>query len=343
MAKKKKNTFDSSGSPVVVGSSPQKTTTSKFGTFTPYSPPPLPSGSYDPAIDAQLGAAQRGLGDLVGDYNVNQSRAGVDYGLQQSQLVQQRDRGYQDIASSYNRGLQDYRTSLSRGNEDNQRTYDYGTADYNTQLSRGGEDYNRSVGLLQRSYQQLQNRQAQSISAAGLRGGASLQAAAKRAANEAIDRQPLDTGWQRQQQDIGTGKSRLLDAYNTNWSRMQQDYSTGTGRLGEDFNTNNLRLSQDSDYQIGSLGLQYQRSTDDAATQLLRAQREAGQFGVDTEAEKAFAAGLSGYVAPGRGDKGGIPQNEHVDANGNHYQTFDQGGVRYYVRPDGSVIKTKKL
>jgi hypothetical protein len=242
----------------------------RFKPFKPYQAPPLPSGSYDPALDAQLGAANRGLGDTQADYATQAQRNQIDYGLQQDQINLGKTRGLQDLTTGFN---------------------------------RGNQDLDRSVMLLQRSYSQLQNRQAQDAAAAGVHGGAALQAAAKRAENMAIDRQPLDT--QR--------------------ARLGEDYATGTSRLNEDTSS-----------QLGQLGIGYQRSTDDASTALARAQREGGQFGIDTQAQKAFQAAQSGYEAPAG------PKNEFVGPKGNPYRIVRRGGVDYYVRPDGSVAKKRK-
>lgn len=288
--------------------------------FTPYQAPPLPSGFYDPNLDAQLAAAQRGLGDTTQDYATQASRNQIDYGLQQDaiNLNQSRgladyqtnyDRGSQDLTTGYNRNSQDLTTNFNRGSQDLNTGYSRGTQDLNTGFSRGNEDLDRSVMLLQRSYSQLQNRQSQDAAAAGVSGGAALQAAAKRAANMAIDRQPLDTSRARLGQDYTTNTSRLGEDYRTNTSRLGEDYTTNSGRLGEDYSTNSSRLgqdfatgtgrlTQDTANQLGQLGIGYQRTTDDAATALARAQREAGQFGIDTEAQKAFQVAQSGYVPP---------------------------------------------
>jgi hypothetical protein len=99
-------------------------------------------------------------------------------------------------------------------------------------------------------------------------------------------------------------------------------------------------LNEDTSSQLGQLGIGYQRSTDDASTALARAQREGGQFGIDTQAQKAFQAAQSGYEAPAG------PKNEFVGPKGNPYRIVRRGGVDYYVartgrsrrrgRPDGS-------
>lgn len=56
---------------------------SPFQPFKPYQPPD-PAGYYDPALNAQLGAAHRGYADTQDDVSLAGIRAGEDYGIQQS-------------------------------------------------------------------------------------------------------------------------------------------------------------------------------------------------------------------------------------------------------------------
>src|SRR4051794_21920014 len=49
-------------------------------------PPPIPSGYYDPALDAQLRAAQRGYGDFQQDTALAGTRSAADYGIQTNDI-----------------------------------------------------------------------------------------------------------------------------------------------------------------------------------------------------------------------------------------------------------------
>jgi hypothetical protein len=209
----------------------------------PWVQPPPPTGSFDPALDAQRRAATRGLGDTVADIGTANTRDTVDYGLNRD-----------DILRAQTRGLADLTTSRDRG---------YG-------------DVDRQVSVLHRGFQTLAGQQRQQFQAHGLGyGGAALQAAAKRQANEAFDRQPLDVARR---------------------------------RIGEDFTRGSGRLNEDTGLQLGRLALDYAppdatnplggRRFQDRATQLTRAQREDTAFGLDTGAEKIFQATQSGWVPP---------------------------------------------
>jgi hypothetical protein len=196
------------------------------------SPPP---GSYDPAIDAQVGQTQRGLADLLVDYTRDYGepgtalggRAGEDYGL-----------GVAGVERDYGRSI----------------------ADLMRNRGRAGEDYGQQIAGLQRSFAQLGSQQTQAARAAGVqRGGALAQALAKRNANQAIARQPLDTSF----------------------ARFNEDSALDEGRLGENRGV-----------ALGGLRTGLLRGTEDAATQLARAQRENAQFGLDATAQKFFQANL---------------------------------------------------
>lgn len=214
-----------------------------------------PTGFYDPALDAQRGSASRGLGYLEQDTELAGARAAQDYTF----------------------GTEDLRRGLDRTNFDLAQQRDRGYADLDTQLSRGTQDYDRSITGLTRSYQQLGRRQAEGSRAAGvLSGGMALKAAAVRAQNQAIDREPLDTSFRRMGEDIGRDRTRLGEDIDTAGGRAYQDWNIGTGRLGVDYN----------------------RGVTDRATTLGRAGDENTQFGLDLDAQRLFQATQAGWVPP---------------------------------------------
>lgn len=56
-----------------------------------------PPGWYDPALQAQLRASHRGLGDLTRDTELATARAGQDYTFNRDALGRTRDRGFEDV------------------------------------------------------------------------------------------------------------------------------------------------------------------------------------------------------------------------------------------------------
>ncbi len=218
------------------------------------SPPP---GTYDPAIDAQVGQAQRGLGDMLSDYvrdfgepgTALGGRSGEDYTLGKQQVQRQLDDGMQDIGRSGDRGL----------------------ADILRDRARGGEDYQTSIAGVQRGFAQLGAAQGQTARAAGVqRGGALAQALAKRQANEQIARKPIDTGFQ----------------------RFGADSAQAETRLGEDRSRATERLQTGAGLDFGALDRGLLRGTEDAATGLARADRENTRFGLDATAQRFYQANV---------------------------------------------------
>lgn len=150
--------------------------------FTPFAPPPIPSGYYDPNLDAQRDAASRGLLDTQEDVG--------------------------------------------------------------TQERRGGEDYNTNVAALTKHYTDLGTAQGEQANAYGVvpGGGALLQAAAKRAANQATDQGNLDSTYNRSIADLGNTLTRAQreDVFygqdvgaQKNFQAQQAGYAAPTGPSNE--------------------------------------------------------------------------------------------------------------
>lgn len=180
-----------------------------FPGFTPYQPPPIPSGYYDPALDAQRQAASRGLLNTEQDVGVAGRRAQEDLGYETGQ-----------INTGYQRGIED--TEFQRS---------YANADFTQQHDWNAQDYDRSVGLLTRQYGQQGRQQGEQARKYGVTsGGIALLSAAKRAENQAIDRGVIDTGYQRAQSTLTTQHDRTLQGLDTTQSRMGDDRTTQLGR-----------------------------------------------------------------------------------------------------------------
>jgi hypothetical protein len=159
---------------------------SPFRPFKPYQPPPLPTGTYDPALDAQRAAAARGYGDLQQDTALAGTRAAEDYGFTVNQ-------------------------------------------------------YNQQVAALTKHYQDLGTAQDERANAYGVvpGGGALLQSAAKRQANQATDKIPLDTA-------LG----QATDAY----QRGVTDRSNVLTRGGRENTFYGLDVGSEKAYQAGQAG-----------------------------------------------------------------------------------------
>ncbi|HEY4096155.1 MAG TPA: hypothetical protein VGM33_11610 [Baekduia sp.] len=282
--------------------------------FTPFQQERPPVGYYDPSFDAAQAAAGRGLGDLQQDSDTQNLRDTVDYGLGMDALGRTQARGLADIETQ--------RGQIGQG-------YDRSIADLDTAGARGQQDHDQAIVAMQRRYSQLGDTQRQQQAQHGvMRGGAMLQAAAKRTANQAIDQAPIDQQLQRQQQDIGTQRARL-----------GEDRTSQLGQLG----TAQGRLNDDTTLQQGQLGLMQAppdannpfggRSFQDRTTALTRAQRENSAFGLDSDASRAYEASGQGWTPPT------APSNEFVDAaTGQHRQTQIRGNNTVAIDQYGKVL-----
>jgi hypothetical protein len=246
------------------------------GGFSPFAAPERPPpGTYDPSIDAQVRASGRGLGDLQQDTGIANQRGQDDFLTGQGELQRALDRRLADAGTERTRHHSDFEQLLG----------DIGTA-----RTREGEDYGTSLANLGRRYDQLGTSQAERATAAGFvpGGGALQQALEKRMANQAIDRQPIDTSHTRAGQDFAEREANARNLEN----RDVADYSSLVGSGGQDG-----RLQEDFQSQLG-LGLS--RGNEDRANTLARAGRENDQFGLDASAQRWFQATQAGYDPPGR-------------------------------------------
>lgn len=253
-------------------------------------PPPVtapPAGSYDPNLDASLSSAQRGYTDLQGDIERSGVRAASDFGLGQGQLETRRSQGLADIMRSRTRAGEDFGAQRAGVEQASGRSL----SDILRSRRRGSEDYASSIANLNRQYSQLGDRQRQGAQQAGVaRGGALQQAAAKRTANQALDRQPMDTNYGRFVADSGQAEQRLGQDKATSLGRI----GTAETRAGEDAATAEQRLNLGVDTAQGDLALGYQRNNEDSTTKLQRAGRELGFFTQDTNANRFWQALNSG-------------------------------------------------
>ena len=278
------------------------------GLPAPYAPPgpTKPAyGSYDPALDQGERAANRGLIDLLADISTGNERALSDYGLNREDIQLQLDRNLQDTGLArgdyerdYGRGITDLRTNRSRAGEDFQGSL----GDLLKSRERGGEDYRTAMAGLDRSYERLGSSQTQAQGKAGVSsGGALAQAMAKRQANQALDREPVDTNYRRFNEDSARGEGQLRQ----NFDRFNQDSALQEGRMGEDrgvamsrFDLGDTRARADTGRAFGGLGLNLQRGFEDRTVQGTRAERENVFYGQDVNETRIDQAKQAGMLQP---------------------------------------------
>jgi hypothetical protein len=247
----------------------RKRSTGFTPTTTPTMPPP---GYYDPGLEAQFGAAERGYGDLTEDTSTGNLRAGGDYQLGNEAIDRATGRTLGDIMIGRQRSAADTAT--------------------------------RTQGL-QRQFTNLGNVQAQQQAYANaLPGsGAMAESMRKRAANQAIGQQAIDTQAQRET---------------------------------EGFNTAETRTIEDAGLQKGANLLGFTRGTDDRNLALRRGGRELTQFGLDTSKAAFGQAKQMGWAPPP------VPGNEFTSKGGTVYRVLKRRtGGNVFQMPSGRRSRTR--
>jgi hypothetical protein len=227
----------------------------------PKGTPNPPPGSYDPNLDSELGRSKRGLEDLLSD---------IGGGTGSDPLGIQRVRAQDDLATAYGevgqaRARAGYDYDTATGNVET--GYQRNLSDLLKAREQGTQDYGTNIAGVQRGYQNLGTAQAGAQRKAGVAlGGAAEQARQKRAANEAIDRAPIDTAY-----------GRFIDQSNLTQGRLGEDKQRNLAELLRSY----TRGDQDLTTQGEKMGLAFQRQDTDWATQVQRGKREAGAFAGD--------------------------------------------------------------
>lgn len=181
-----------------------------------------PAGRYDPALDAQVRASDRGYHDLQQDTSRDQGRLLSDFNINTTA-----------VDARTNSALADAFTSGTRL-----------TQDYGRQTGRLGEDYSRQTGDLQRNVQQLGDQQASQANAQGVLDPSSAQAALQaRAVNQRRDQGLIDQTRDRSLQDMTTSKDRGLADLLTGANRAVYAGNTAKGNLGLALTRGNEDLS----------------------------------------------------------------------------------------------------
>lgn len=285
---------------------------------SPLGPPP---GTYDPQLDASLRASQRGLEDFLFDTRRAGQRSLADYRIGRQEAAIGRTRGRRDLSNAVADAAQDYRvgkadigSEYGRSLADLLLNRDRSLADIGQTRSRSQEDYGEAVAGLQRRYGILGSQQNQAARAAGLSASSyAAQAAAKRAANQAVERKPLDTSLARTLQDLDLSEGRLKEDVGTAQTRLGENrdramlgLDTAAGRSGRDLAAQTRRLEQDYTRLLGSPGkpnegrlyTDYYRGVEDRAESERRARREASKFGQDIAGSQYYQARYGAGTLP---------------------------------------------
>lgn len=208
------------------------------------SPPPF---TFDPGLEAQRQQLERGVQDTKQDLRIRARRERQDFTTQRRDIQRGARRGRKDIQLDSRRGLRGVR---------------FQREDLRRDASRGMQDFALRLGGLHREYAQRANSQNQEARAAGLGdSGAMAEGAQKRATNLAIERQPIDLGVQRLQQDVDTSMGRLGVAARD----IRIDTRTGMQRLRQDTKQTKKLARQGFTRSRRDIGIERQRAIREGA------------------------------------------------------------------------------
>lgn len=117
-------------------------------------------------------------------------------------------------AAAGKRGAEDKLNELGRNRGYAESDFTEGQEKIGRERAYQNQDYQNALKTLAESFKRLGVRQAESANAAGVySGGALLQAAAKRSANEALRKQPLEQAHARQEEADNLGLAQLVQAH----------------------------------------------------------------------------------------------------------------------------------
>ena len=222
------------------------------------SPPFL---SFDPALEAEQRALERGLENLLQDTARERKYAKKDAAQTIEDLEQDRKRGLGDIGQERHRGLRDIGTRK----EDIQRD-----------ATRGREDFSTRLRNLIHNSAVQGKQQYQAANAAGVLDSSTQEAsAAARAGNLARARAPIDTG---------------LTRLNENEMTALEKLATTRGDLLRDTGEASHELRQDVRHDIGLTEQQLRRQQRDIKLRRQRAREEEAIGQVDLETQQIFDA-----------------------------------------------------
>jgi hypothetical protein len=148
------------------------------------------------------------------------------------------------------RGLGDVRQDTALAGTRAAADFQFGQDAYATQFGRTEADYNTHTAMLKRQYDILAGRQQEQANVNLVGGGALLEAAAKRKANQGLEQAELDTGLQRAREDRDVGVGRL----GVDFERGTTDRATALARAGREDTAFGLDTAAQRAYQAAGMG-----------------------------------------------------------------------------------------
>jgi len=242
-----------------------------------------PPGSFDPGLEAQVRAAERGLIDLIEKTRLEGRRESKDTREARQLLERKVRQGKADIARSRGYAIED--AGNQRGQL--QTSFKRDLEDLAIAKQRGTEDYEKALTDMQHRYAQKAAEQSQGQVATGTDdAGTTTAAAAVRGANQAYDKSGVDTIHTRREEDLAQQEQRDREDFATQSGLIDQ----GLNRDLTGYGIQDFRLGKEQESQRHRLALGIARAHLDRQTSLSHAKREYGIYATDVAQQAYYQA-----------------------------------------------------
>lgn len=244
------------------------------------SPPFL---TYDPGLEAQRRAAQRGVEDTEADTRTKRHFAHRDLGEALRNIRVSTQRSRQKLTKEGARGREDIGRQTGRS----EQKLGFREADARKRAGRANEDFDTKLKELSRRFASLGRSQGEAASASGVRDQGTLAAgAAARQRNKRIAEEPVRVARRRTAEDLAS----VLERIGIERGYLGQDSARELGRLGQDQAQGLAELKEDRDRNRGRARREYGREAFQLKRERERARREAQISNVDLLAQEIYQA-----------------------------------------------------
>jgi hypothetical protein len=201
-----------------------------------------PAYTFDPAIEAERRANQRGLEDKEAEIGTTRHFEHTKLGNALRKLHREAARGRQDIGIKQERGLQ---------------KIGYERQDTETSASRKQEDFNTQLSNIAKSFKQQGHRQGEAANAAGVLDQGTLAAGGvARQRNQTAAEEPIHVGQRRVAEDLSTALGRLGTAE----GEVGADSERAMRRLNQDTGVSKHEAKQETGQHLFLLGRELQQA-----------------------------------------------------------------------------------
>lgn len=242
-----------------------------------------PAGTFDPGLEAQVRAAERGLLDLIEKTRLEGRRESHDTREARILLERKVRQGRSDIDRNRGYAIKDAGTQREGLGVNFARDLQ----DLAIAKQRGEEDYQKALTDMQHRYARIGAEQSQASVSQGTDSvGVEAASAAVRGANQSADKSEVDTAHRRAEEALALEDARTRE----DLARRLGLVDEGLGRELTGYGVQAHRLGLDQRTQRNRLHLEAARNRLDRRTNLSHAKREYGIYATDVAQQAYYQA-----------------------------------------------------